>query len=342
VKAFFNAVQFGHKPQRYLAKGRTVHYPEQPERIRRLMAGVRKADMQFHASRNFDETVYYQIHSSRYIDFLKSGYQEWSAMEGAYEEMMPSVRPAPGPVSYSKNIVGRAGWHLSDFSCPVVSDTWKAVKASADTALTAARSVVAENNTAYALCRPPGHHAQRERAAGFCYLNNAALAAAGLRQAHDKVAILDIDVHHGNGTQQIFYQHSDVFTASVHANPDDYYPFYQGFKNQIGIKEGEGFNLNIPVAVKSKTLVWMAAIEKALLAIQDFNPGALVISLGLDTHEADPLEGGGVTTEGFGQIAMMISLLKLPTVIVQEGGYLTPYLGDNLASFLIGYQATSE
>ena len=337
MKAVFSGVQLGHKPKRYLSKGRLVHYPDQPERVRRLLAGARRAGAKIHASKSFDESVLASVHSARYLDFLKNGYAKWSVLEDAHEEMMPSVRPAPGPIGYSQHILGRAGWHLSDFSCPVVSDTWKVALASANTALTAAELVESGDRVAYALCRPPGHHAQHERAAGFCYLNNAALAAAWLRRTHDRVAIVDIDVHHGNGTQQIFYHHADILTVSIHADPNEFYPFYQGFESQKGTREGEGYNLNIVVPVKADDLTWLTALEEALARVTVFQPGALVVSLGLDTHEADPLAGGAVTTEGLAEMATMISSLKLPTVLVQEGGYLTPWLGDNLASFLDGF-----
>ena len=340
MKAIFSALQLGHKPERYLSKGKMVHYPEQPERIRRLLQGVRKADGVVHASRKFDDIFLRRAHVPRYLDFLKNGFEEWSQLDGAYKEMMPSVRPTPGITAYSNHIVARAGWHLSDFSCPVVADTWTTIKASADTALSAAQLVAKGEKAVYALCRPPGHHAQLDRAAGFCYLNNAALAAMWLRREHEKVAILDIDVHHGNGTQQIFYRRGDVFNVSIHSDPDQFYPFYKGYADEIGLQEGEGFNLNIPVPVRSGNQVWMQALEKALIAINDYAPDSLVISLGLDAHEADPLEGGAVTTQGFAEMAVMIGGLNLPTVIVQEGGYLTPYLGDNLASFLIGYETS--
>ncbi len=340
MKTIFNAIQLGHKPERYLSKGRMVHYPDQPERVRRLLVGVRKAQGVIHASKTFEEGFYSTAHNPRYVDFLKNGYEQWSRLDGAYKEMMPSIRPAPGPIEYCDHILGKAGWHLSDFSCPIVADTWAVVKASADTAITAAQAVASGDRAVYALCRPPGHHAQADRAAGFCYLNNAALAAAWLKKTHEKVAILDIDVHHGNGTQQIFYRRKDVFTVSIHGDPNDFYPFYQGYASQTGFGDGEGFNLNIPVPVKSGDAVWLAALEKALTAISDFAPTAIVLSLGLDAHEADPLEGGVVTTQGFAEMAVMISQLDLPTVIIQEGGYLTPYLGDNLASFLNGFQTS--
>ncbi|VAV86650.1 Amino deacylase [hydrothermal vent metagenome] len=339
MKAVFNALQMGHRPERYLSKGKMVHYPERPERVRRLLQGLRKADAVIHASKTFDEKSYGLVHAPRYLDFLKNGYEEWAKLDGSYKEMMPSVRPTPGLSNYADHIVGKAGWHLSDFSCPMVADTWGVVKASADTALSAAQLVAGGEKTVYGLCRPPGHHAQQERAGGFCYLNNAALVAEELRKNFDKVAILDIDVHHGNGTQQIFYRRADVLTVSIHSDPDQYYPFFNGHSVERGADEGEGFNLNIPVPVKSGDTVWMEALENALVAIDNFAPNGLVISLGLDAHEADPLEGGAVTTQGFADMAGMIAETNLPTVIVQEGGYLTPYLGDNLASFLTGYES---
>jgi len=200
--------------------------------------------------------------------------------------------------------------------------------------------VASGEKVVYGLCRPPGHHAQPDRAGGFCYLNNAALAAMWLRKTREKVAVLDIDVHHGNGTQQIFYRRDDVMTVSIHSDPNQFYPFYKGFAEETGWQAGEGFNLNIPVPVKSDDLVWARALEQALVAIENFGAQVLVISLGLDAHEADPLEGGAVTTQGFAEMAAMIAMLDLPAVIVQEGGYLTPYLGDNLASFLTGYETS--
>jgi len=339
MKTIFNAVQMGHKPQRYLSKGNMVHYPDQPERVRRLLQGVRSAKGVIHAAKTFDTSFYTAAHSPRYLDFLENGFRQWTELEGSYKEMMPSVRPMPGVNDYPSHVLGRAGWHLSDFSCPVVFDTWNVIKASANTALTAAQAVAEGDRSVYALCRPPGHHAQYDRAGGFCYLNNAALAATWLRKTKERVAILDIDVHHGNGTQQIFYQNKNVFTVSIHGDPDQFYPFFQGYESQKGAGNGEGFNLNLPLPVKSGNSVWLGKLEQAVLAIEEFDPGALVLSLGLDAHEADPLEGGAVTTEGFAEMATMIRNLNLPTVIIQEGGYLTPYLGDSLASFLNAYQS---
>jgi acetoin utilization deacetylase AcuC-like enzyme len=251
---------------------------------------------------------------------------------------MPSLRPL---VSYDRipdHILGRAGTFLMDFACPITALTWKSAQASAFTALTAADLVIKGEPVAYALCRPPGHHAYRNRASGFCYLNNTAIAAERLRSKYDRVAIIDVDVHHGNGTQSIFYRRDDVLTVSIHADPSAFYPFYWGYEEETGERAGEGFNLNIPVPVKASDEIWLAAVAKAVERIARFAPGALVVALGLDAHEADPLQGGGVTSAGFERVAERIARLNLPSVLVQEGGYLTDDLADNLAMFLTGFE----
>ncbi len=338
MKVIFSEKQNAHSPTRYLRYGALVDYPESPERVRRLIAGALKAELELSEPRSFDARHFEGIHPARYLDFLENGHAEWMKLPGAFPEIMPSIRPVEEPSAYPSHILGRAGWHIMDFAGAVTADTWDTVHSSAMSALTAADLVASGTDSAYALCRPPGHHAYGERAGGFCYLNNSALAAQYLRRTHDRVAILDIDVHHGNGTQSIFYGRADVLTVSVHADPATYYPFYYGYAEQQGDEEGEGFNLNLPVPVKSNDRVWLPALEKAIRRITDFKPGALVLALGLDAHEADPLNGGAVTTEGFTVMARLIAEIGLPTVLVQEGGYLTPMLGDNLAAFLTAFR----
>lgn len=338
MKVVFSDIQNEHAPSRYLRHGALIDYPESPERVRRLMAGALTAELEPRAPDLFDAGHFEAIHPRRYLDFLANGHAEWMKLPGAFAEIMPSIRPVEAPSAYPSHILGRAGWHIMDFAGAVTAQTWDAVRLSAMSALTAAELVASGADAAYALCRPPGHHAYGERSGGFCYLNNSAIAAQYLRRRHARVAILDIDVHHGNGTQSIFYDRADVLTVSVHADPASYYPFFYGYAEQRGDEAGEGFNLNLPVPVKSGDRVWITALEGALKRIADFKPGALVLALGLDAHEADPLNGGAVTTEGFTVMAGLIAALGLPTVIVQEGGYLTPVLGDNLAAFLTAFR----
>ncbi|MDH3742013.1 MAG: histone deacetylase family protein [Hyphomicrobiales bacterium] len=341
MKAIFSAVQLGHKPERFLSRGHIVDYPDKPERVRILLDGARGAGAEVHAARTFDDQHIAAVHKWRYLEFLEKAHKRWHRPKGAFNEVMPSARPVEQPARYPRSIMGRAGWHMTDFSCPIVADTWKVARASADTALTAAAMVAEGEPVVYALCRPPGHHAYQERAGGFCYLNNTAIAAQYMRNSYDRVAILDIDVHHGNGTQGIFYKRDDVLTVSVHSDPKNFYPFFYGYDTERGNGPGRGYNFNIPLPLKSEDDVWAGAIEYAVELINEFAPGALVVALGLDAHESDPLKGGAVTTPGFAHFASIISKLELPTVLVQEGGYMNDALGDNLVSFLKGMSAVT-
>jgi acetoin utilization deacetylase AcuC-like enzyme len=342
MKAVFSGAQLGHSPSRFLSLGNIVDYPESPERARRLLEGARQAGSQILAARRFSEDTLSTVHLQAYLTFLRSAFEEWEQIAGAGPELMPSLRPVTRPFLRSKHILGRAGMYLMDFSCPITQDTWKSASASAMTALTAADLVLKGEKVSYALCRPPGHHAYANRAGGFCYLNNGALAAEQLRKALDRIAILDIDVHHGNGTQAIFYDRADILTVSIHADPAVFYPFYWGGAEETGSDEGEGYNLNLPLPLGAGNDQWLAALDTALERIEKFAAGALVIALGLDSHEADPLKGGTVTTGGFAKIAGQVAGLGLPTIIIQEGGYLTDHLADNLAMFLTSYEGALE
>ncbi|MEM7425417.1 MAG: histone deacetylase family protein [Pseudomonadota bacterium] len=339
MKAVFDDTQLKHDPKFFMHKGKVVDHPEQPERARRLLAGLEKIHADITGPDAFSDEHILAVHPERYVEFLRDAHAYWSGLQGAAPEIVPNVHPVELPATYPDNFVGRAGWHQADLACPIGEHTWEAVRATANCALAAAQMVSSgQERAAYALCRPPGHHAFSERAGGFCFLANTAIAAEFLRRSHEKVAILDVDVHHGNGTQGIFYARGDVLTCSVHADPMDYYPFFWGHAAEHGADDGAGANLNLPVPVRSGDEVWMGAVHEACERISAFGATALVVALGLDAHEKDPLLGGAVTTDGFAAIAAKIARLGLPTAIVQEGGYLTDHLGDNLASFLAGFE----
>ena len=196
---------------------------------------------------------------------------------------------------------------------------------------------MASASSAYALCHPPGHHAFADVAGGFCFINNSAVAAQALRRTAARVAILDVDLHHGNGTQGIFYARPDVLTVSLHADPVRFYPFFWGHADERGEGPGLGYNLNLPLPRKSADAAFLDALATAFRRIHAFAPEALVVALGLDAFEGDPFGGLSVTTPGFARIGKAIARLGLPTVIVQEGGYLCDALGDNLTAFLTGF-----
>jgi acetoin utilization deacetylase AcuC-like enzyme len=251
--------------------------------------------------------------------------------------VVANVHPTMQPGGYPRAVVGQAGFHMADAACPIGPRTWQAACAAANSAAHAARLVLAGERAAYALCRPPGHHAHAAQAAGFCYLNNAAIAAAALRERHARVAVVDVDVHHGNGTQEIFWRRGDVLTVSLHADPADYYPFFNGYAQETGEGPGAGCNVNVPLPLGTDDDRYLAALADALARVKDFAPGALVVALGLDAFAGDPLRGMALSTPCFARIGAALARLGLPTVLVQEGGYLAPELGDNLASALGGF-----
>ena len=226
---------------------------------------------------------------------------------------------------------------MTDTSCPIGANTWTSAYASAQSAIHAASLVIQGKQSAYALCRPPGHHCFSELAGGFCYLSNSAIAAEILTRAGRRVAILDVDLHHGNGTQGVFYNRGDVLTVSIHAHPERFYPFFWGYAEERGEDEGEGANLNLPLERGTGDHGFLAALDQAIVALRNHGTDTLVLALGLDAFVGDPFAGLAVTTDGFRQIGRAVADLNLPTVIVQEGGYLCPELGDNLEAVLSAF-----
>ena len=339
MKAVYDDRTSAHDPKFFLVKGSIRESTEQPERAQRLLAGLQRCDIGVVEPLEFDMSPIAAVHDSRYLDFLEHGHQQWQALPDASAEVIANAHPLRRRLNYPDSIIGRAGWHMGDTACPLGEHTWSAACCSARTALTATELVLrGEQPVTYALCRPPGHHAYADMAAGFCFINNVAVAAQHALGRHTKVAILDVDVHHGNGTQDIFYERDDVLTVSIHADPHQFYPFFWGHANETGEGAGEGCNLNIPLPKLSGDDVFLAAVDSALKRISDFGASMLLVALGLDASEADPLRGLSVTTDGFNRIGKTIIDAGLPTVFVQEGGYLSDVLTDNLAAVLTGAQ----
>ncbi|MBS0518011.1 MAG: histone deacetylase family protein [Proteobacteria bacterium] len=328
-----------HDPQTFFVRGVKQRSTEQPERATRLLGAATQAGHEIVAPRDYGTAPAAAIHTPDYLDFLQIASREWAKLPNASAEVVPNMHPSRYAATYPRALAGRAGWHQADLACPIGPGTWAAALASTEVATTTADLVLEGAREAYALCRPPGHHAYADMAGGFCFLNNTAIAAQRLRGAHQRVAILDVDVHHGNGTQGIFYERADVLTVSIHADPADYYPYFWGHAHETGAGAGQGFNLNLPQPLGSPDAVWLAAGDKALARIREFAPTALVIALGLDASESDPLQGLKVTGAGFHAMGRKIAGLGLPTVLVQEGGYLSDDLGRNLAQFLSGFES---
>ncbi|EKD59485.1 MAG: hypothetical protein ACD_54C01324G0003 [uncultured bacterium] len=330
----FDEAQRAHDPKMFLSSGAPRPSPEQPARIDALLAAVRRMGGPMIEPPDTGIEPIRAVHPQRYLTFLQGIYQRWTRIEGASTEVIPNIHPANRSDGYPKSAVGQAGFHMTDTSCPISGQTWAAAYASAQTAIHAADLVLGGEHAVYALCRPPGHHAFAELAGGFCYLNNSGIAAQRLRDAGKRVAILDVDLHHGNGTQGMFYARGDVLTVSIHADPERFYPFFWGYAGETGEGEGLGANLNLPLPRGTGDAGFLAALSEAIEKIQSWGADSLVLALGLDAFEGDPFAGLGVTTSGFATIGRAVQAMGLPTVIVQEGGYLCPELGDNLAAVL--------
>lgn len=336
MKAFLDPRQSAHDPQMFMANGTRLPNPEKPARIGMLRAGAEAAGARFAAPRDFGMGPIAAVHTPEYLTFLQTIHARWQRIEGAADEVIPNIHPDRRTVNYPKSAVGQAGYHQADTACPIAAGTWEAAYWSAQSALAAAETVTLGARISYALCRPPGHHAFGDLAGGFCFLNNSAIAAQWLLSRGLRPAILDVDVHHGNGTQGIFYHRGDVLTVSLHADPDRFYPFFWGGAQERGEGAGLGCNLNLPLARGTDDDGYRAALATALTRIRAFGADVIVVALGLDAHEDDPFQGLRVTTDGFTRIANDIASLGRPLVVVQEGGYMQPKLGRNLTAFLQG------
>ncbi|WP_028669548.1 histone deacetylase family protein [Saccharospirillum impatiens] len=343
MKCFYHEAQNDHAPKHFFLRGQPAPSPEQPVRAERLKDAISAAGASLEILPPLVSDAVLlsrlnQIHTPRYLEFLENVVERWRALPAAADVVAPNVHPCGHARYYPRHVIGQAGWHMHDMACPMDAGSYRGIIASATTAQAAADAVLEGEEATYALCRPPGHHAGPERAGGFCFVNNCALAATVLREKYDRVAIVDVDLHHGNGTQDIFWQRSDVWTGSVHVDPADFYPFYWGAVDEVGADSGLGYNCNVPLPLGANGIAFLQALSRLLSALAQFKPQAIVIALGLDAHKDDPLAGMTLETEDFYRIGQRLAQVKGPKVIVQEGGYPTDSLGDNLAAFLQGFR----
>jgi acetoin utilization deacetylase AcuC-like enzyme len=328
-----------HDPEHYWRRGTPIPHPEQAARYAILHDAARSAghDLAHPGDHGLDPVR--AVHDPGYVAFLAEAWTRRAEMPGIGDEILTGVFARPQMHRKPAGLLGLAGLYMADTSTPIRAGTWPAVYGSAQCAVAAADTALAAGH-AYALCRPPGHHAYADSAGGFCFLNNSAIAAERIRAAAGgPVAILDIDVHHGNGTQGIFYARADVLTVSVHADPSDYFPFYAGYGDETGEGAGRGFNRNLPLPPGSGDAPWLAAVEAGLAAVAACKPRGLVVALGLDASEDDPIGALRVTRAGFAAAAERIARAGLPTALVQEGGYLCAALPKNLTAFLGAFEA---
>ena len=345
MKIISSPIQIRHRPQQIMLRGRMIRPVEQPEHATILVDSLTKDGHEAVAPAAHSLKPVFRVHERSYVEFLKTAYDKWREQPDAGLEVLPNThhyrgfsgsnQPPGRPPANS--VSGQAGWFVSDLTCAIGEETWVAVAASVRSAIHGAELCASGTESVFAACRPPGHHAYRDQAAGFCFLNNAAVAADILTATFGRIAVIDFDTHHGDGTQSIFYGRNDVFVGSVHTDPSGYYPFYVGYSDERGAGEGDGYNLNLPLPPGSGDDEFVAACKTLTAAAVDRGCHALVISAGWDAHEKDPLSVLRVSDDGFARIGEIIGRLQLPTVIVQEGGYSLDVIAQAPRRFLCGF-----
>ena len=354
MKVFHHPDSLAHAPPLFYRQGALVGHPEQPGRAELLLRAAKAAGHTAVAVgggtpamppgegaleiESQDLAALLRVHDSNYLSFLSEAWSRRDELPKRCDSLIATHMARPQMRRRPTALAGQIGYYMADTSTPLLAETWRSVLASARVALSAGRAVLdGQDKVAYALCRPPGHHAYADSAGGFCYLNNTAIVAAEIAARAGSASVLDIDVHAGNGTQGIFYERADVTTVSVHVDPGVYFPFFAGYADERGRGAGDGHNLNLPLPLGAEDDVWLDALRRGLDAAIASRPSVLVVALGLDASEHDPLKGMAVTLGGFAKAGRMIAGARWPTVLVQEGGYLQPALGEALAAFLAGF-----
>ena len=334
MRRFFAPRQLSHAPAVELHNGAFEPHADRPSRAEAILAAIGGAEQPV----DHGEEPLLAVHPRAYVGFLKNAWADWRAAGrpgDAIGYTWPVARRRPLDLD---RIDARLGLHSYDASTPVAEGTWDAAYWSAQAALSALDAVLAGESAAFALCRPPGHHAGADYLGGYCYLNHAAVAAqAAVAAGRSRVAILDVDYHHGNGTQNIFYARGDVLFVSIHADPATDYPFYWGFADETGEGEGEDATLNLPLPRGTTMRHYEPALDRALERIAVFAPDLLAVSFGADTYTGDPISHFRLETGDYPRLARRIASLGAPIVIVMEGGYAVDALGANVAAFLSGF-----
>ncbi len=331
-------------------RGRLVDCHEVPQRLEHVLSELERRPVGELLTPSGDlplDEALLRVHSPEYLTFLSTAWDEWVSLspDNVNRDALPSVWPLPGNQAFRMdrpplNFAAKLGQYAFDAGTPLMSGSWMAAREGAACALAAAQAVSTGESSAVALTRPPGHHAGRAYMGGYCFLNNAAIAAQYLRsQGLQRIAVMDIDYHHGNGTQAIFDERSDVYTVSIHGDPQTEYPFFLGHADERGTGPGEGYNLNFPLPKGTAFETWYGSLQKALQVIADFSPQALVVPLGLDTYEGDPISGFKLKSVHYLQVGRALASLRLPTVFTLEGGYAVADFGRNTVNVLEGFQS---
>ena len=339
----FSTLHRGHAPATEFYRGERVACFEAPARAEFVIEALQAQGHEIRAPDEDSAAVLPLVHAQRYLVFLESAWTQWLALDPAHVERQPF--PSVWPVRTLRsdveptNFTARLGLYSMDNGSPLSPGTWAAAKAGADAATSAAELLKRGVRSVFCATRPPGHHAGADFMGGYCFINNAAVAAqALLNRGCKRVAILDVDYHHGNGTQSIFYERPEVLFVSIHGDPRTEYPFYLGHADETGADAGQGFNLNLPLAAGASAATWFDALEVARARIARHRPEALVVSLGLDTFADDPISTFRLQAADFSRLGRRLGQLRCPTLFVLEGGYAARELGRNAANVADGFE----
>lgn len=335
-----------HAPVHEFFRGERVPCFEKPERAEYVLAQLRLRGDELIEPDIDSLPVLERLHTQRYLAFLQTAWARWQAFdsESGQGQPFPSVWPVRSLRSDREptNFIAQLGLYSMDNGTPLDRGTWAVAKRAADAAASAATRVARGQRAAFCCTRPPGHHAGADFMGGYCFLNNAAVAAQVLRDhGIARVGLLDVDFHHGNGTQSLFYERADVMFVSLHGDPATEYPFYLGYRDEVGEGEGRGYNRNYPMPAGTPAVQWFDALESACADLCGAGCGALVVSLGLDTYEGDPISHFRLRRDDFHRLGARLAQLGLPTVLVLEGGYATADLGLNAAAVLAGFESVA-
>jgi acetoin utilization deacetylase AcuC-like enzyme len=342
MKIIYSETHKLHAPLHEFTKNGMTPYSESPARADKILFELQKSDFaDIISPRQYPLAPIRAVHDSDYLHYLENIYAAWIAEGGPETGVIPNTFAVRTMGKRPGKLVNQDGYYCFDAQTPIVQQTYEAAISSAYCALTGADMLLEGESVVYALCRPPGHHAGRDLYGGYCYLNNAAIAATRLSK-EAKVAILDIDYHHGNGTQDIFYDSNHVLFVSIHANPNRAYPFFSGFADEYGVSAGLGFNHNFPLEANMDEGQYLKILDQAIELIQKFSPGFLVVSFGFDTFRDDPLGDFDLSLESFSHIGERIAQMRFPTLLVQEGGYNLQRLGECVVTTLKRFETFSR
>ena len=342
MKTFYSPAHQEHVPAQEFEGGRLLPAVEIPARVESVRARLEERKLgPILAPAEFGNEPIVRVHDPELVGFLSEAFAAWQKAYGPKAlAALPSRWPAPGlSARRAPDIESRLGTFAFDAGTPIMRGTWEATRTAVNVALSAAQEIRNGEKSVFALARPPGHHAAGDVFGGFCYLNNIAIAAQYLADAGMRPAILDVDYHHGNGTQTIFYRRSDVLFCSIHADPNFAYPHFLGFADEHGEGAGEDMNLNLPLPAGTDWVLYSEAFAAAKKRIEAFSPDVLLISLGLDTFEDDPIARFRLTSDNYLKLGEAIAGFGLPTLFVFEGGYNVEKLGLNTVNVLEAFEA---